>query len=201
LALTRNENTRLTGQRVSWSGVIVTLGPNNPLRVASRSWTLYRSTTLVLFFSFFLFPWYFRVAKIRELNRIPAYSSVYSKSKSFVVVFKYVLWWVVVFSFKFLVQKSNMRYIRHLELESVGSLALGERELGGQVAAEVLNLVDGLQDDLVGGLLESDLVLGNGLLLLLTLEESLLGGGLLGDLGAGEESIVQLGIDLLCSGK
>jgi len=86
-----------------------------------------------------------------------------------------------------------------LELESMGSLALGEGELGGQVLAEVLDLVDGLKNDLVGGLLESDLVLSKGLLLLLTLEESLLSGSLLGSLGASEVGIVQLSIDLYYS--
>ena len=78
----------------------------------------------------------------------------------------------------------------------MGSLALGKRELGRQVLAKVLDLVDGLKDNLVSGLLESDLVLGKGLLLLLTLEESLLSGGLLGRLGAGEVGIVQLSINL-----
>ena len=81
----------------------------------------------------------------------------------------------------------------------MGSLALGEGELGGQVLAEVLDLVDGLKNDLVGGLLESDLVLSKGLLLLLTLEESLLSGSLLGSLGASEVGIVQLSIDLYYS--
>jgi len=78
----------------------------------------------------------------------------------------------------------------------VGSLTLGEGELGRQVLAEVLNLVDGLKDDLVGRLLESNLVLSKGLLLLLTLEESLLSGGLLGGLGASKVGIVQLSINL-----
>jgi len=89
-----------------------------------------------------------------------------------------------------------VRESTNLELESVGSLTLGEGELGGQVLAEVLDLADGLEDNLIGGLLESDLVLGKGLLLLLTLEESLLSGDLLGGLGAGKVGIVQLSVDL-----
>jgi len=90
----------------------------------------------------------------------------------------------------------HQKTTKNLELESVGGLTLGEGELGRQVLAEVLDLVDSLKDNLVGGLLESDLVLGKGLLLLLTLEESLLSGGLLGGLGAGKVGIVQLSIDL-----
>jgi tRNA(Met) C34 N-acetyltransferase TmcA len=90
---------------------------------------------------------------------------------------------------------------KNLELESVGSLALGKGELGRQVLAEVLDLVDGLKDNLVGSLLEGDLVSGKGLLLLLTLEESLLSSGLLGSLGAGKVGIVQLSIDLQPKGK
>jgi len=78
----------------------------------------------------------------------------------------------------------------------VGGLALGEGELGTQVLAEVLDLVDGINDQLVSRLLKSNLVRGKGLLLLFTLEESFLCGGLLCSLGASKVGIVQLGIDL-----
>lgn len=84
-----------------------------------------------------------------------------------------------------------------LELEGMGSLALGERELGGQVLAEVLDLADGVKDQFVGRLLKGDLVGSKGFLLLLTLKEGLLCSSLLGSLGASKVSIVQLSVDLL----
>ena len=70
----------------------------------------------------------------------------------------------------------------------MGPVALPEREVGGEVALEVVLLLDGLKNGLVDGLLVLGAAGGNLLLLglLALLEESLLGALLVGLLVAGE---------------
>jgi hypothetical protein len=78
----------------------------------------------------------------------------------------------------------------------VGELTLLEAERSTKVVTEVGNTLNGGKDSLVNNLLVVGLGLGVNSLLLLTLEEFLLGSLLVADGLLGEVSVVELLIDL-----